>query len=143
MRPLDWPIHRVVRLSSSPKNSIHLSTLPSSSSPLMAATKCRYSSTLRKLGGYSSSGTMPTAALTAMGSAAASMPSTVAVPELGGSWPLSICRVVVLPAPLGPRMPKNSPCAIWRLRLFTAVSLPNCFVRACASMGFNVSPVWV
>jgi hypothetical protein len=27
--------------------------------------------------------------------------------------------------------------------LFTAVSLPNCFVRACASMGFNVSPVWV
>jgi hypothetical protein len=27
--------------------------------------------------------------------------------------------------------------------LSTAVSCPNCFVRACASMGFNVSPVWV
>ena len=81
-------------------------------------------------------------ALTAMESAA-SMPSTVAVPEVGGSWPLSICRVVVLPAPLGPIKPKNSPCVIWRSRLFTAVSLPNCFVRACASMGFNVSPVRV
>jgi len=67
----------------------------------------------------------------------------VAVPEVGGSWPLSICRVVVLPAPLGPIKPKNSPCAIRRSRLFTAVSLPNCFVRACASMGFNVSPVRV
>jgi len=99
---VDRLMHRVVRQSSSPKNSIHLSTLLSSSNPLMAATKCRYSSTLRKLGGYSSSGTMPTAALTAIGSAAASIPSTVAVPEVGGSWPLSICRVVVLPAPLGP-----------------------------------------
>jgi hypothetical protein len=27
--------------------------------------------------------------------------------------------------------------------LFTAVSLPNCFVRACASMWFNVSPMWI
>jgi hypothetical protein len=27
--------------------------------------------------------------------------------------------------------------------LFTAVSCPNCFVRACASMGFNVSPMWI
>jgi hypothetical protein len=76
-------------------------------------------------------------ALTAMGSAAASMPSTVAVPEVGGSWPLSICMVVVLPALLGPIKPKNSPCAIQRSRLSTAVSLPNCFVRACASIGIK------
>ena len=81
--------------------------------------------------------------LDAMVSAAASIPSMVAVPKVGGSWPLSICRVVVLPEPLRPMKPKNSPCAIRRLRLFTAVSLPNCFIRACASMGFNVSPVWV
>ncbi len=69
---------------------------------------------LRKLGGYSSSGTMPTAALTSIGSAVASIQRTIAVPEVGGSWPLSICRVVVLPAPLGPMKTKNSPCAIRR-----------------------------
>jgi len=56
---------------------------------------------------------------------------------------MSACIFSVLPAPLGPRMPKNSPCAIQRSRLFTAVSLPNCFVKACASMGFNESPEWV
>ena len=75
-----------------------------------------------------------------MGSAAASIPNTVAVPEVGGSWPLSICRVVVLPAPLRPIKLKNSPYAIRRSRLSTAVSLPNCFVRACASICIKKSP---
>ena len=84
------------------------------------------------------------AALTAMGLVAASIPSTTDVPEFwDGSWLLNICRGVVLPAPLGPEIPKYSLCAIWRLSLSTAVSLPNRFVRAYASMRFNVSLVWV
>lgn len=85
------------------------------------------------------------AALTTMGSAAASMPSTAAVPKArgGGNWQLSICMGVVLPALPGPKKPKNLPCAIWRLSLSTAVCLPNRFVRACASIEFNVSPTLV
>ena len=135
--PLDRLMHRVVRLSSRPKNSIHLSTLPSSGNFRTAATKCRYSSTVRKLGGYSSSGTIPMAALTAMGSAAASIPITCAVPDVGGSCPLSICIVVVFPAPFGPMKPKNSPAFTCKSRPSTAVSSPNRFVRSCASIGIN------
>src|SRR5690606_17409051 len=39
------------------------------------------------------------------------MPITLAPPPVGRSWPVKILRVVVLPAPLGPRKPKNSPSA--------------------------------
>ena len=38
-------------------------------------------------------------------------PSTVTVPESGRRSPSMVSRVVVLPAPLGPRMPTNSPSA--------------------------------
>jgi hypothetical protein len=57
------------------------------------------------------------------------------VPEVGGIWPLSICRVVVLPAPLGPMKPKSSPCLMVREISSIAVSLPNRLVRACVSIG--------
>src|SRR4029077_2865533 len=43
------------------------------------------------------------------GSVASSHPATRAVPPLGGSSVASMRRVVVLPAPLGPRKPKISP----------------------------------
>src|SRR5439155_3959290 len=41
-------------------------------------------------------------------------PSTRASPEVGFSKPESILRTVVLPAPLGPRKPTNSPSSIWK-----------------------------
>src|SRR5689334_2973808 len=48
----------------------------------------------------------------------------VAVPSLGATRQASIRIVLVLPAPLGPRMPKTSPRAILRLRSRTAQESP-------------------
>ncbi len=39
----------------------------------------------------------------------AAIPSTLTSPESGLRRPSTISSVVVLPAPLGPRIPKNSP----------------------------------
>lgn len=78
---------------------------------------------------------MPIAAFTEMGSEATSISNTFAVPEVGGICPLSICKVVVLPAPLGPMKPKSSPDLMVMDRSSTAVSSPNRLVRACVTMG--------
>src|SRR5215813_2409320 len=51
---------------------------------------------------------------TPTGSASRSAPATVAVPAVGRSSVVSIRRVVVLPAPLGPRKPTISPSATLR-----------------------------
>ena len=47
-------------------------------------------------------------------------PATSARPALGWIRPLSILRVVVLPAPLGPRKPTISPGSTVKLTAFTA-----------------------
>src|SRR5215813_11636065 len=57
---------------------------------------------------------------TPTGSASRSAPATVAVPAVGRSSVVSIRRVVVLPAPLGPRKPTISPSATLRSTLRTA-----------------------
>ena len=49
-------------------------------------------------------------ALTLRGSAPTSMPLIVARPLSGVRIPSRISTVVVLPAPLGPNIPKTSPC---------------------------------
>ena len=51
-------------------------------------------------------------------------PSTVTVPESGRRSPSMVSRVVVLPAPLGPRMPTNSPSPTSRLTPSTARRSP-------------------
>ena len=51
------------------------------------------------------------------------------VPEVGASRPVSILMVVDLPAPLGPRKPKNWPGATERLTPETAVKSPKRRVR--------------
>src|SRR5690348_10170748 len=51
---------------------------------------------------------------TVAGSVSRLAPATVATPSSGGSRVASIRRVVVLPAPFGPRKPKISPSATWR-----------------------------
>ena len=76
----------------------------------------------------------PTRRLIASASRVTSMPATHAVPSLGRSRPQSIRMVVVLPAPLGPRNPKISPVRTPRLRLETAVTVPNRRVRFVVSM---------
>ena len=61
-----------------------------------------------------------------------SYPATVAVPAVGRSRVVSIRRVVVLPAPLGPRKPTTSPSS-------TSRSTP---LTACTSLAFLPFPVW-
>jgi hypothetical protein len=51
------------------------------------------------------------------------------LPEVGARRPVSILMVVDLPAPLGPRKPKNWPGATVRLTSWTAVKSPNRRVR--------------
>ena len=51
------------------------------------------------------------------------------LPEVGASRPVSILMVVDLPAPLGPRKPKNWPGATVRLTSWTAVNSPKRRVR--------------
>jgi hypothetical protein len=52
------------------------------------------------------------------------MPSTVTSPPSGSRRPSMISSVVVLPAPFGPRIPKNSPRSTSNVTPFTASSLP-------------------
>jgi hypothetical protein len=51
------------------------------------------------------------------------------LPEVGARRPVSILMVVDLPAPLGPRKPKNWPGATARLTSWTAVKSPKRRVR--------------
>src|SRR6266436_9365181 len=67
--------------------------------------------------------------LTSSGCVATSKPATVARPDVGGSRPHRIRMVVGLPAPLGPRNPKISPCLTSREILFTATKSPKRLVR--------------
>ncbi len=76
----------------------------------MLQTRSRYSLTVKKLGGYSFSGTMPIIFFTPSGSFVTSMPITVALPDVGPIWPVSMEIVVLFPAPLGPSRQKDSPC---------------------------------
>ena len=55
-------------------------------------------------------------------------------PSVGGSSPVSIFIVVVLPQPLEPRKPKISPRSMRKLTWSTAVKVPNRCVSPCASI---------
>src|SRR5580692_5089978 len=56
------------------------------------------------------------------------------LPEVGASRPVSILMVVDLPAPLGPRKPKNWPASTRRFTPCTAVNSPNRRVRSVVSI---------
>ena len=62
-------------------------------------------------------------------------------PSVGGSRPVSIFIVVLLPQPLDPRKPKISPRSMRKLTWSTAVNLPNRCVRPSASMAGGPSDV--
>src|SRR5262245_41837624 len=63
------------------------------------------------------------------GSRQTSTPPMKAAPAEGRSRPTIILMVVDLPAPFGPRKPKNSPRRTTRLRPLTATFGPNALVR--------------
>jgi hypothetical protein len=55
------------------------------------------------------------------------VPPKVADPEVGATSPSSILRVVVLPAPFGPRNPVTRPGSTAKLRSDTAATGPKDF----------------
>ena len=71
----------------------------------------------------------PMLALICSGWVRMSKPATLPRPAVGVRMPQSIRMVVDLPAPFGPRKPKISPRATWKLMRSTATKLPNRFSR--------------
>ena len=67
----------------------------------------------------------PTRRRTSAGRDPTSSPATVARPPVGASRVARIRIVVVLPAPLGPRNPKNSPAPTEKSMLSTATVPPG------------------
>src|SRR5688500_11540751 len=75
------------------------------------------------------SGMKPSFDFAPIGSAMRSTPPIRIEPAVGRRIPAIMRRVVVLPAPLGPRKPNSSPRATCRDNEFTAVNFPYRFVR--------------
>jgi hypothetical protein len=73
------------------------------------------------------------------------VPLNVAVPASGCSRPSSIRRVVVFPAPFGPRKPVTDPGSTVKLRSVTARTDPKCLVTPRTSTrtwwGVSVFPL--
>src|SRR3954451_17693950 len=63
----------------------------------------------------------------------------VAVPEVGRASPSSMRRVVVLPAPLGPRKPVTLPLRMSALRSSTAITSPYFLVRPLRAISVMAS----
>ena len=77
--------------------------------PKYAAWKTRFSRTFRLLSGFGRCGTTPMRWRTSVGRVRTSAPSMIAVPDVGITRVVQMPIIVVFPAPLGPRRPKNSP----------------------------------
>ena len=69
--------------------------------------------------------TTPIRRLTATGCLVTSWPATQARPPVGCTSVVSMPMVVDLPAPFGPRRPKNSPCGMSRSMPRTASTSPR------------------
>lgn len=67
-----------------------------------------------------------------------SNPEIRACPDVGFSKVVRIIIVVLLPAPLGPKNPKISPSSTEKETSFTAITLPNDFVRDSVLMEYNI-----
>ena len=108
--PRDRSLQSTSFLSAKSRKSNHQSAFfPMSGIFRTAATNFRYSIAVRKLGGVSCSGMIPTRLRTPTGSFTTSIPSTEASPPVGRVCPVSILIIVVLPEPFGPRRPKSAP----------------------------------
>src|SRR5579863_10088221 len=99
------------------------------SSPYMRPAKLRNSAPVSRPKSAMPSGTTPICRFTSTGLLLRSRPRISMLPELGACSPVSILIVVDLPAPLGPRKPKNWPGATRRFTLSTAIRSPKRRVR--------------
>src|ERR1700678_83080 len=111
------------------------------SSPYIRPTKFRYSDPVSRPNRAMPSGTTPIWRFTSTGFSTKSVPRICMRPDVGASNPVSILIVVDLPAPLGPRKPKNCPGATRRLTSCTAINSPNrrvrCSVAIAGEMGIE------
>jgi len=76
--------------------------------------KSRFSRTFKLRSGFGRCGTTPIRCRTCTACETTSAPPISAVPDVGFTRVVRMPIVVVLPAPFGPRSPKNSPCLISR-----------------------------
>src|SRR5437879_2867901 len=106
----------------------------SRSNPYILPAKLRNSAPVKRPKRAIPSGTTPIWRLTSAGWVLRSSPRISIRPELGASNPVSILMVVDLPAPLGPRKPKNCPGATRRFTPSTAMSSPKRRVRDWVEM---------
>src|SRR5256714_1770165 len=95
------------------------------SNPYMRPTKSRYSGPVRRSSKPIPSGTTPICRFTSTACLAKSKPKSCMPPDVGANSPVSILMVVDLPAPLGPKKPKNCPAPTVRSTDSTAVSAPK------------------
>src|SRR5713101_2173263 len=95
------------------------------SSPYILPAKFRYSAPVSRSNSAMPSGTTPIWRFTSMGCSSRSSPSRRMRPALGASRPVRILIVVDLPAPFGPRKPKNCPLSTVRSIWLTATSSPK------------------
>ncbi len=118
------------RRSAAPVRSTRASSSSMRRSPTpagIAATR-RLSRAVRPAWKLLASSSAPTVAC-GRGRSAYRRPPIVAVPAVGATSPSSVRRVVVLPAPFGPRKPVTRPGRTVKDRSDTAVTCPNRFVR--------------
>ena len=106
----------------------------SRSSPYMRPTKRRYSGAVSRPSSAMPSGTTPICRFSSSDEALNVWPRISTDPALGSSSPVSILMVVDLPAPFGPRKPKNCPGATVNVTSSTAVSSPKRRVSPCVSI---------
>ncbi|OIQ65438.1 hypothetical protein GALL_530040 [mine drainage metagenome] len=76
-----------------------------------------------------------------MSLASSAFPNSSASPAVGGSRPVSIFMVVVLPQPFEPTKPKISPRSIVKLTRSTAVKSPKRQVRSRAVIIGSLSKI--
>ncbi len=107
--------------------------LCTSSRLLIMQVSSRVSWAVRKVGGVSASGTMPTRCFSLMGSVF-DTPAVKTVPVSCISWPVSTLSRVVFPAPLGPKSPKNAPSSTFNETLCSTVVAPKFLDTSLASM---------
>ena len=132
--PRDRSLQRTSFLSPNSRKSNHHSAFAARSGILRTApTNSRYSTAVRKLGGDSCSGIIPTRSRTLIPSFSTSSPSTVADPPVGRTCPVSTLIMVVFPDPFGPRRPKSSPAFTVRETWSTAQTSPYAFERSLVS----------
>src|SRR5512143_2873140 len=98
-----------------------------------------FSSALRSRSEVMACGMTPMQARTSLAWRTMSKPLMRAVPLVGGTSVVSIRMSVDLPAPLGPRRPKTSPCSTPKSSPSTARKSPKFFVRWSTSTSSMVT----